>query len=130
MLFVGKNQIYGQTDNKPDSALLNALQGRICDIVAIELFPLINDVELKNNKRLVIYPLLVVNGVQIKGEKMVNCFRNHFDRTKIKKIKHITKEQAERKGIPNVPKDGVLFVTTKKDYYFDFSCSPQVVTKK
>jgi hypothetical protein len=37
-------------------------------------------------------------------------------------MRSITKEQAERRGISDVPKDGVLFVTTKRGYYFDFSC--------
>ena len=62
------------------------------------------------------------NNVPIKDEKMVDCFRNHFDRTKIKKIKKISKVEAEKKGIPNVPEDGALLVTTKKGYYFDFFC--------
>ena len=52
----------------------------------------------------------------------MNCFRNRFDFTNIKNTKLISKAKAEKKGIPNVPKDGVLFVTTKKGYYFDFSC--------
>ena len=42
--------------------------------------------------------------------------------TKIAKIKQISVEKAQRKGILNAPKDGVLFVTTKKGYYFDLSC--------
>ena len=52
----------------------------------------------------------------------MNCFRNRFDFTNMKNTKLISKAKAEKKGIPNVPKDGVLFVTTKKEYYFDFSC--------
>lgn len=89
---------------------------------ALAVFPLIADVHLKNNRGPIFYPLLVINGVLIKDEKMINCFRNHFDRTKIKKIKNISKAEAEKKGIPNVPEDGALLVTTKKGYYFDFSC--------
>ena len=40
----------------------------------------------------------------------------------MKSKKLITKIEAEKKGILNPPKDGVLFITTKEDYYFDFSC--------
>lgn len=97
------------------------LQGRTgLDISTV--FPLVNDSTLKENKYPVIYPLLIVDDVPIRDKKKVDCFRNHFDRTKIRRMRGITKEQAERRGIPNVPKDGVLFVTTKRGYSFDFSC--------
>jgi hypothetical protein len=98
------------------------LQGRICDIVIIKLLPLVNDSTLKENKYPIIYPLLIVNDVPIRDGKKVDYFRNHFDRTKIRRMKSISKAEAERKGISNVPKDGVLFVTLKRGYYFDFSC--------
>jgi len=88
----------------------------------VTVFPLTNDINLKETKYPIIYPLLVLNNLQIKDEKMINCFRNHFNRKMIKKIKRISQKEAEKKGILNVPKDGVLFVTTKKDYYFDFPC--------
>jgi hypothetical protein len=107
----------GQTDEKNDTVL----QGRTGPVI-FTVFPLATDIHLKNSKHSIVYPLLVVNNVLIRDEKMVNCFRNHFDRTKIKKIKSISKEEAEKKGISNVPKDGVLFVTMKKGYYFDFAC--------
>jgi hypothetical protein len=70
----------------------------------------------------VLYPKLVVNNAIISDTAALNCFRNHFDRTKITKIKHISVEKAKKMSISNVPKDGVLFVSTKKGYYFDFSC--------
>ena len=68
---------------------------------------------------LLVYPLTSDKSIE---EKKVNCFRNRFDFTNIKNTKLISKAKAEKKGIPNVPKDGVLFVTTKKGYYFNFSC--------
>jgi hypothetical protein len=91
------------------------------------IYPLTSDRSIEKFKKRgiycsFIYPLLILNGIIIRDEEKVNCFRNHFDRTKIKKIKSLSKEKAEKKGISNVPKDGVLFVTMKKGYYFDFSC--------
>jgi hypothetical protein len=111
------HSIMGQTEEKKDTVL----QGRTGPQIS-KVFPLTNDIDLKNNQYIVIYPLLMVNNVPIENKRMVDCFRNHFDRTKITKTKLISAKQAEKKGIPNVPKDGVLFVTTKKGYYFDFSC--------
>ena len=70
----------------------------------------------------VLYPKLVVNNIIVSDTVALDCFRNYFDKTKITKIKHISVERAVNMGIPNIPKDGVLFVTTRKDYYFDFSC--------
>lgn len=117
LLMCFTHSIVGQTEGKNDTVL----QGRTgLDIVTV--FPLVNDSTLKKNKYPIIFPLLMVNDVPINDEKMINCFRNHFDRTKITKMKRISKEEAERKGISNVPKDGVLFVTVKKRYYFDFFC--------
>jgi hypothetical protein len=114
LLMCFAHSIMGQTEN-------TVLQGRTGPQIST-VFPLVNDSTLKKNKYSVIYPLLVVNNVIISDTAQLNCFRNHFDRTKITKIKSVTAEKAEKMGIPNVPKDGVLFVTAKKDYYFDFSC--------
>ncbi len=89
------------------------------------IYPLISDKkieECKNTNCSFIYPLLILNNVIIRDREKVNCFRNHFEFVNIKNTKRISKEEAEKKGILNVPKDGVLFVTTKKGYYFDFSC--------
>ena len=109
--------IMGQENKENDTAL----QGRTGpDIFTV--FPLANDSSLKNSNYSIIYPLLVVNNVIISDTEALNCFRNHFDRTKIAKIKRFSAEKAQRKGILNAPKDGVLFVTTKKGYYFDLSC--------
>ena len=68
------------------------------------------------------FDLLILNDVIIRDEEKVNCFRNRIQHANIKSTKRITKAEAEKKGIPNVPKDGVVFVTTKKGYYFDLSC--------
>ena len=107
-----------------DSVVVWAINGHVrC------FYPLTSDRRIEELKRTigedsysVIYPLLILNDVIIREEEKVNCFRNRFELVNIKRTKRISKEEAERKGILNVPKDGVLFVTTKKGYYFDFSC--------
>jgi len=91
------------------------------------IYPLISNKNIEERKKEgidchFIYPLLILNGLIIREEEKVNCFRNQFEFANIKSTKRITKAEAEKKGIPNVPKDGVLFVSTKKGYYFDFSC--------
>jgi hypothetical protein len=96
-------------------------------IDALFIYPLISDKNIEERKKAgvdchFIYPLLILNDVIIREEKKVNCFRNRFEFVNIKRTKRISKADAEKKGISNVPKDGVLFVTTKKGYYFDFSC--------
>lgn len=91
------------------------------------IYPLTSDKAIKERQKAgrdchFIYPLLILNNLIIREEEKVNCFRNQFEFAKIKSIKRITKAEADKKDIPNVPKDGVLFVFTKKGYYFDFSC--------
>jgi hypothetical protein len=90
-------------------------------------YPLASDRNIEKLKEVrryhsFIYPLLILNGIIIREEEKVNCFRNNVEFVNIKRTKCISKEKAEKIGIPNVPKDGVLFVTLKKGYYFDFSC--------
>jgi hypothetical protein len=115
--------ITGQMNEGKRDSVINFLQGKIIDVDVMVLYPISNDAQLKQiSKNIIIHPLLVINDIIIRNVTMVNCFRNHFDRAEIKKIKHISKEKAEKMGILNVPKDGVLFITTKKNYYFDFSC--------
>lgn len=92
-----------------------ALEGKTGPDIFL-LFPLADDSILKQNRYQLIYPLLIVNDSIIRDIEKVNSFRNNIDKTKIRKIKRITKEKAERMGISKVPKDGVLFVTTKKGY--------------
>lgn len=119
LLMCSFHLVMAQTEEKNDAVL----QGRIYDIVTIRLFPLINDSILcKRSNYPILYPLLIVNDVPIRDEKRINCFRNYFDRTQIKKLRRISKTEAEQKGIRHVPKDGVLFITVKRGYYFDFSC--------
>ena len=112
--------IMGQENKNKEND--TALQGRTGGPNIFIVFPLNNDSSLKNSNYSIIYPLLVVNNVIISDTEALNCFRNNFDRTKIAKIKQISVEKAQKKGILNAPKDGVLFVTTKKGYYFDLSC--------
>jgi len=99
----------------------------VSSIDAFFIHPIVSDRGIEKLKKTgeycsFIYPLLILNNVIIREEKKVDCFRNSFEWVNIKKTKRISKVEAEKKGIPNVPKDGVLFVTTKKGYYFDFSC--------
>ena len=91
------------------------------------IYSLISDENIEELKKAgidchFIYPLLILNDVIIREEGKVNCFRNRVKFANIKSTKRISKAEAEKKGIQNVPKDGVLFVITKKGYYFDFSC--------
>jgi len=92
-----------------------ALEGKTGPEIFV-LFPLADDTILKQNRYPLLYPLLIVNDTIIREIEIVNCFRKNIDKTKIRKINRITKAKAERMGISNVPKDGVLFVTTKKGY--------------
>lgn len=90
-------------------------------------YPLTSDKSIEALKkrgfgRCLIYPLLILNNVIIRDEEKVNYFRNHYEFNNIKRTKRISKKEAEKKGIHKVPKDGVLFVTTKKGYYFDLFC--------
>ncbi len=113
------NQLFSQETQN------NALSGKIIDIIV--LYPISSDTQIKQiPKKIIIYPNLVVNNIIIYDTSAINYFRNHFDRTKIAKIKHVSAEKARKMGIMNVSKDGALFVTTKKDYYFDFSDSDTI----
>lgn len=99
----------------------------------IIIYPLISDKSIEERKEAgvhcsFIYPLLILNGVIIREEKKINCFRNHFEFVNIKSTKRISKDKAEKMGIPNIPKDGVLFVKMKKGYYFSFSCDTSILT--
>jgi ABC-type microcin C transport system permease subunit YejE len=115
----------------------------INSVNGVVLYPLVSDsclndlTKAEENTFLfggVIYPLLIVNNSVINDSSTLNCFRNRFDRKKIKKIRHVFKEKAKKMGIQNVPKDGVLFITIDKKYIVDFQrlcqCSPSAVTKK
>ena len=87
------------------------------------IYPLTSDKKIERIKHCgFIYPLLILNGIIRREEKQINYFRNQFDFSNIKKTKRISQKEAEKKGISNVPKDGVLFVTTKKGCCFVLSC--------
>ena len=58
----------------------------------------------------------------IRDQEKVECFRSKLGLIPIERIKLITKEKAEKLGIPDVPKDGVVFVKIKKGVYVDLSC--------
>ena len=69
-----------------------------------------------------IYPLLILNNVIIRDKEKLECFRGKFELNLIGRVRRVTKEKAEKLGIPDVPKDGVVFVATKKGVYIDLSC--------
>lgn len=74
---------------------------------------------------LLIYPTLVVNDIVITDTGMINCFRNHYRYLKRKKIiykpKYVRLEQAQKKGIINVSRDGAIIIKTRKKHYIDLS---------
>ena len=76
----------------------------------------------RHGNRCFIYPLLILNNVIIRDQEKVECFRSKLGLIPIERSKLITKEKAGKLGIPDVPKDGVVFVTTKKGSYIDLSC--------
>ncbi|MCM8873305.1 MAG: hypothetical protein NDJ65_08535 [Paludibacteraceae bacterium] len=78
--------------------------------------------QLKRHDRHYVYPLLILNNVIIRDQEKVECFRSELGLIPIERIKLITKEKAEKLGIPDVPKDGVVFVKIKKGVYVDLSC--------
>ena len=93
-------------------------------IDAVIFYPLMNDVTMnsdiqKGRKHLYIYPLLVLNNVIIRDSTILSKFRNTIKYKDIIFKKHITKPEAEELGIVDVPFDGVLFVETKRNCFFD-----------
>jgi len=66
--------------------------------------------------------LLVINNIVVSDTNTIACLVKQIEISMLKKVKLITADEAKNRGLKNVPKDGVLFVTTKKGYYFDFSC--------
>ena len=93
-------------------------------ICAVIYYPLTNDTKFQSDiqtdwGRLYIYPLLVLNNVIIRDSAALAKFRNTIKYTDIKKTKHLSKPEAEKLGIRDIPKDGVLFVNTKRGYLID-----------
>ena len=109
---------YSQERN--DSALNGTL---ICLDNILYPYPMYSDSILESNPLLyynrLVYPTLIINNIIISDDSLINCFRNHFDKKKIKKLKWIDEKKAERKGIRNVSIHGALIIKTKKRYYFD-----------
>jgi len=96
------------------------------------IYPLASDSAIKTEEELYrfenrfIYPLLVINNVVVRDTKNIECFRNMAQKIKIKKIKSYNKINAITKlRMKDVPKDGVLFVTTKKRQYIELNCNVQ-----
>lgn len=100
------------------------LNGRLICLDNIEFpYPLYNDSILESNQWLfvgrLVHPTLIVNNMIISDDSLINCFRNHFDKRMIKKLKWISEEEAEKKGIKNVSSHGALLIRTNRKYYFD-----------
>lgn len=109
----------GEVDNNPSSQ-----SNRVVFTAGSLVYPLCGHTngQLKRRDRHYVYPLLILNNVIIRDQEEVECFRSKLGLIPIVRIKTITKEKAEKLGIPDVPKDGVVFVKTKKGVYVDLSC--------
>jgi hypothetical protein len=90
------------------------------------IYPFVNDETIEKIKKNhpfenLIYPLLILNGIIVRDDFTINCFRNNWKKLKISKIKTYTQEQAKKKfDIKNIPQDGVVFVTIDKKNIVDF----------
>ena len=62
--------------------------------------------------------LLVINNIVVSDTNTIACLVKQIELSMLKKVKLITADEAKKRGLKNVPRDGVLFVTTKKGYYF------------
>lgn len=70
------------------------------------------------------YPTLIINNLIISDDKMINCFRNHFqDLIKENKIrcKWVSYDKAMKKGFINASKDGAIIIKTKRNFYLDLA---------
>lgn len=92
-------------------------------------YPTMSDAEVDNfSKRgngLIINPTLIINNMVIRDTVMINCFRNQFQtllRNKIiVKEKLMKAEDAYKKGLTDISKDGVILIKTKKKYFLDLN---------
>ena len=71
-----------------DSVVVSGVNGTI-------IYPLISDKTIEKQEKqgrvlFYSYPLLIVNGIIIREEEKVNCFRNNFEFVGIKKTKRIS----------------------------------------
>ena len=104
---------------------LNKKDDLISDVSALDaniLYLATNDIEYKSFSEKgcsFIYPLLVLNGIVIRDKKMVDYYRNNIDKTRTNS-KYVPKNKSANLNIADIPEDGVLFVTTKSDYFFEF----------
>jgi len=97
-----------------------ALEGKAIDLVLKMVYPLSSDSALYNNSLAehpldVEYPALVIDNVYISSKEDVDYFRNHINfNDDIERIKHLSIRKAKKKGVTEIPKDGVLWVKLKK----------------
>ena len=63
----------------------------------------------------IINPTLMINGIIIEDNDLIDKFRNSYDPSQIR-FKWLTKEKSLKKNI-NCSEDGLLIVKTKKNYH-------------
>jgi len=66
--------------------------------------------------------LLVINNIIFCDTNIISCVVKKINPLKVKKVVVITAYEAEKRGFKDVPKDGILFVTTKKGYFVELEC--------
>lgn len=97
-----------------------ALEGEIIDLELKMVYPLSSDSALYNNSLTehpldIEYPALVIDDVYISSKEDIDYFRNHINfNDDIERIKHLSIRKAKKKGVAEIPKDGVLWVKLKK----------------
>ncbi|MCQ2065096.1 MAG: hypothetical protein MJY66_04460 [Bacteroidaceae bacterium] len=106
------------TNSQAVSDLL--ITGRLVDICFP--YPTISDQEIKEmniSSDLIIYPTLIVNNIIITDTIAINLFRNNVRKENIARKRFLLEEQARKKGIPEVSKDGVLLIRLKRNFYWN-----------
>lgn len=91
------------------------------------IYPLTSDKKIEELNRAHIiqyfaYPLLIVNNIIIREEEEIDTFRNNIQYKDIRSTKMINKITAEKKGIRDVPEDGVIIVRLKQRLFWELTC--------
>ena len=118
----------------------DALCGRLIDYYYIYYFASDKKIEdAKKNNIYIAYPTLIINNCVIREEQILEKVRRSFKiliddpiyrydwrigNYHIKRIKFYTPEQAKRKGIENISKDGVCIIELWRNEIFDPSLLP------
>lgn len=82
-------------------------------------YPLLSDSNLEGRNQsfmdsLIVYPVLIVNGIVVEDNNTIDLFRNSYD-PKYIRVKRLSYKQAQRKKIP-CNKDGALIIRIPKYY--------------